>query len=123
MVKSRSGLMSEMVRKVPGAKKHKHRLKRLWRFVSNPRIIPDSLIATWVSWVVKTFAPGKYITVALDWTELPGNIQCLLAAVPFAGRAIPLIWVTTTYRAFKDSQNRIEERLISSLTKIIAQKF
>ena len=35
IVKSRSGLMSEMVREVPGAEKHKHRLKRLWRFMSN----------------------------------------------------------------------------------------
>lgn len=76
----------------------------------------------WALWVVKTFVPGRYVTIALDWTTLPGNIQCLMAAIPFAGRAIPLAWVTTTYRAFKDSQNRIEERLISSLTKIIPER-
>lgn len=121
LVKTRSGLMSEIVRVVPGSKQHKHRLKRLWRFVSNHRIKTGYLQILWCRWVMATFVPGRYITVALDWTELPGNIQLLMAAIPFAGRAIPLLWVNTTYRAFKDSQNRIEERLISSLTKIIPQ--
>jgi len=121
IVKSRSGLMSEMVREVPGAEKHKHRLKRLWRFMSNPRIATGNLQLAWCKWVISAFVPGKYITVALDWTTLPGNVQCLMAAVPYAGRAIPLLWVTTTYRAFKDSQNRIEERLISSLNLIVPE--
>lgn len=111
--------MSVIVREVPGAKQHKHRLKRFWRFVSNPRVNTGSLQILWCKWVVSVFLPGKYLTVALDWTTLPGNIQCLMVSIPFAGRAIPLLWVATTYRAFKDSQNRIEERLISSLNSII----
>lgn len=121
IVKSRSGKLSEIVREVPGSSKHKHRLKRLWRFVSNPRIKPGSLMDLWCLWVIRVFVPGKYVTVALDWTTLPGNIQCLMAAATFAGRAIPLVWVTTTYQAFKDSQNRIEERLITSLNLIIPE--
>lgn len=119
LMKARSGLMSVIVREVPGAKKHKHRLKRFWRFVSNPRVKTGNLRILWGKWVIKTFVPGKYLTVALDWTTLPGNIQCLMASLPFGGRAIPLLWVTTTYQAFKDSQNKIEERLISSLNLII----
>ena len=121
LVKARSGILSEVAREVPGAKKHKHRLKRLWRFVSNPRIKTGYLQSLWCKWVVDTFVPGRYITVALDWTELPGNIQLLMASIPFAGRAIPILWVNTTYRAFKDSQNRIEERLISSLKTIVPE--
>ena len=39
-VKSQSGLMSEIVRHVPGTIKHKHRLKRFWRFLSNHRVKP-----------------------------------------------------------------------------------
>lgn len=122
IVKSRSGLMSEIVRAVPGSKQHKHRLKRFWRFLSNPKVKTGGLQLLWCRWVINTFVPGRYLIVALDWTELPGNIQLLMAAVPFAGRAIPLLWVNTTYRAFKDSQNRIEERLITTLTKIIPQE-
>lgn len=119
LVKAQSGLMSEIVRVVPGAKKHKHRLKRLWRFLSNRRVNTGDLQCLWCKWVISTFVPGRYITIALDWTTLPGNIQVLMAAIPFGGRALPLVWTTTTYQAFKDSQNRIEERLILSLTKSI----
>lgn len=122
LIKARSGLMSEIVREIPGSVKHKHRLKRLWRFVSNERIKPANLINLWSLWVVKTFCRDEYIPVALDWTTLPGNIQCLMAAVPFAGRAVPLLWVTTTYQAFKDSQNLIEQRLITRLLNIIPKQ-
>ncbi len=122
LIKARSGLMSVIVREVPGSLKHKYRLKRFWRFVSNPRIQTGQLQLLWCRWVISAFVPGKYLTVALDWTTLPGNIQCLMASVPYAGRAIPLLWVTTTYRAFKDSQNRIEERLISSLKTIVPEE-
>lgn len=119
LIKARSGILSEIAREVPGARKHKHRLKRLDRFVSNPRIGVGNLMSLWCKWVIRTFMPGRYVTVALDWTCLPGNIQLLMASIPFAGRAIPLVWITTTYQAFTDSQNLIEERLISSLKKII----
>ncbi len=122
LIKARSGLMSVIVREVPGSIKHKHRLKRFWRFVSNPRVKAGNLMNLWCSWAVKIFMPGRYVTVALDWTTLPGNIQVLMASVPYAGRAVPLLWVSTTYRAFKDSQNRIEERLITTLTKIIPEE-
>ena len=119
IVKSRSGLMSEIVREIPGSLKHKHRLKRFFRFVSNPQVKVPELIDLWSLWVIKTFMPGRYCIVALDWTTLPGNVQVLMTAIPFAGRAIPLLWVTTTYRAFKDSQNLIEQRLITKLINII----
>ena len=119
LIKSRSGLMSEIVRMVPGPSEHKHKLKRLWRFVSNEKVKPGNLINLWSLWVIKTFCKSEYIPVALDWTTLPGNIQCLMAAVPYAGRALPLLWVTTTYQAFKDSQNLIEQRLVTRLVNII----
>lgn len=122
LIKARSGILSEIAREVPGARQHKHRLKRLDRFVGNDRIKVSSLINLWSLWIIRIFCKRKYIEVALDWTTLPGNIQCLMAAVPFAGRAIPLLWVTTTYQAFKDSQNLIEQRLITRLISIIPEE-
>ena len=74
-IKAQSGKMSEIVREVPGAKKHKHRLKRFWRFLSNPRIKPERLQEHWACWCIKTFCYGKYVKVAMDWTTLQGNIQ------------------------------------------------
>jgi Transposase DDE domain len=118
-IMSQSGLMSEIVRFVPGAIKHKHRLKRFWRFLSNHRLKPERLQEYWVSWCVKTFAKDEIIKVAIDWTTLPGNIQCLMIAIPFAGRAIPLLWQCVKYSDIKDSQNAIEERLVARLTNLI----
>lgn len=114
-VLSQSAILSQIVREVPGAIKHKHRLKRLWRFVSNFRVKPERLMETWVPWVIKHFVPGKYVTVALDWTGLSGNLMCLTASLVISGRAVPLLWQVIRYSQIKDSMNRIEQRLITRL--------
>ncbi len=59
LIKARSGLMSVIVREIPGAQDHKHRLKRFWRFVSNPRVNTANLQILWCKWAVNTFVPGK----------------------------------------------------------------
>lgn len=120
-IKSQSGLMSEIVREVPGAEKHKHRLKRFWRFLSNPRFCPERLQEYWVGWCIKTFVDTEIIKVAMDWTTLPGNIQCLMIALPLNGRSIPLLWQCVMYRDIKDSQNMIEERLVAHLFNLVHQ--
>lgn len=122
-IKSQSGLMSEIVREVPGAKKHKHRLKRLWRFLSNPRVKPEKLFKFWIYWIIKTFCHEKIIKVAMDWTTLPGSIQCLMIAIPFHGRAIPLIWHIVLHSDIKDSQNLIEQRLVARLVNLVNESF
>lgn len=120
-IKAQSGLMSVIVREVPGAVKHKHRLKRFWRFLSNPRVQPDNLRLFWVKWCIKTFCHDPVVKVAMDWTTLPGNIQCLMIAIPFHGRAIPLIWHIVLYSQIKDSQNLIEERLLARLFNLVGE--
>jgi len=119
MIKSQSGKMSEIVRWCPSKVKHKYKLKRLWRFVNNYRVKPELLRNHWTAWCVKKFTSGKYVLVALDWTTLPGNIQCLMAAIPFKGRAIPLVWHICLHSDIKDSQNKKEERLISRLINLM----
>ncbi len=111
--------MSEIVREVPGAQKHKHRLKRFWRFLSNPRVKPDQLRSYWVAWCLKTFCHDRVIKVAMDWTTLPGNIQCLMIAILFKGRAIPLLWTIVLHSQIKDSQNAIETRLLTRLINLV----
>lgn len=122
-VKSQSGLMSEIVREVPGARKHKHRLKRFWRFLSNPRVKPEDVRLFWIRWCIKTFCHDHIVKVAMDWTTLPGNIQCLMIALPFHGRAIPLLWQLVLYTNIKDSQNRIEQRLVARLVVLTQEAF
>ena len=119
-ITSQSGLMSVIVRDVPGAIKHKHRLKRFWRFLSNPRFKPDSLRLKWITWVLNTFIHERIVTVAMDWTTLPGNIQCLMIALPFHGRAIPLLWTIVLHNQINDSRNRMEERLLTRLIDLVS---
>lgn len=120
-VKSQSGLMSEIVREVPGTTKHKHRLKRFWRFLSNPRVKPEHLRLLWITFCIRTFNKNSVVKVAIDWTTLPFNIQCLMIAIPYHGRAIPLLWQLVLYSDIKDSQNRIEERLVARLVNLVKE--
>jgi hypothetical protein len=122
-IKAQSGVMSEIVREVPGAAKHKHRLKRFWRFLSNPRVKPERLQEYWVRWCIKTFCKERYVKVAMDWTTLRGNIQCLMIAVVFHGRAIPLLWQLVLHKDIKDSQNKIEERLVARLVNLTKEHY
>lgn len=116
---SQTAVLSQIVREVPGAVKHKHRLKRLWRFVSNSRVRPERLAKMWIPWVIKRFTSGKYPVVALDWTGLPGNLMLLTASLVISGRAIPLLWRAVKYRQIKDSANRIEQRLVARLINLM----
>lgn len=126
LIGSQSGLLSEIVREFPLSYslrvKHKHRLKRLSRFLANVRFRPEGLFSFWVVWCSRQFARGEKLLIALDWTTLPGNYQCLMAAIPFFGRAIPLYFRLTTYREFEKSQNLIEESLVKNILKLLPKE-
>lgn len=115
LIMAQSGLMSKIARGFNREKIYKHQLKRFWRFLSNPRIKPERLLRLWVGFCLRKFCPGKEMVAALDWTTLPGNIQCLMLALPYRGRAIPFLWQILPFSEIKDSQNRIEERLVAKL--------
>ena len=123
MSKKRTGIISDLVRDrlIPGSKLHKHRRKKLDRFLSNHLVIPDKIFKFWIAWVMEVLVKGRYVPIAIDWTTLPGSRQCLMAAVPFQGRGIPLYWrILPSWVSIKDSQNKIEERFLSRLLNMIA---
>ena len=122
LIHSQSGLMSKIAREFTGEKIYKHQLKRLWRFLSNPRVQPERLMEFWISFCVRKFCRQKQVVIALDWTTLPGNVQCLMLAIPHWGRAIPLLWQMLPYSEIKDSQNRIEERLVTKLINLFPKE-
>jgi hypothetical protein len=84
------------------------REKRLHRFLKNPRLdfrtVTGSLAAI-------LLPPGKrFCPVILDQTK-SGSAQALLAAVPYAGRALPLACYTFAYPLTEPaikSQNQLE---------------
>lgn len=119
MCLARKGIMTEMARKVPGPKILRSRAKRFWRFAANPRFKPETLMANWAKWVIRTFCKGSVLLIAIDWTDFPGDNNILMAAIPFAGRAIPLYWEFHKYENIPDSQNLIEHRFVSKLLGFI----
>jgi hypothetical protein len=91
------------------------REKRLHRFLKNPRMdfrtVTGSLAAI-------LLPPGKqFCPVILDQTK-SGSAQALLAAVPYAGRALPLGCYTFAYPLTEPalkSQNQLEHGLLFPL--------
>src|SRR5438105_2349044 len=119
LCKARSGIMTESARKMTGAVNLRDRAKRIFRFVSNKRFTPESLFSAWIAWIIKTFIKEERITIAIDWTELPGRIRVLMAGIPFAGRAIPLYWILIRNCDITDSQTLVEERFVTKLKALL----
>jgi len=84
------------------------REKRLHRFLHNPRLDFRTVASSLASALI---APGRRCyPVLIDQTK-SGSAQALLAAVPYAGRALPLACYTFAYPLAEpglDSQNQLE---------------
>jgi hypothetical protein len=85
------------------------REKRLHRFLKNPNV--DSLtVASSLGDLLLAERQG-FCPVILDQSK-SGSAQALVAAVPYAGRALPLAWYTFAYpmkALVPRSQNQLEE--------------
>jgi hypothetical protein len=104
-----------------------HRLKRLWRFVDNPRIDPISIQAALVGPTVARLGSPRWLGLAVDWTmfdtRLPGGgrtrgrrvrYQVLRIAIPRRGRALPLLQVACT-RDRVGRHNLLEEQALGAV--------
>jgi hypothetical protein len=111
------------VRRVPMPKHDlHHRLKRLWRFVDNPKIDAVALQAAAIPYALAGLGLGRRIGLAIDWTLFdvltPAgrrvHYQVLRIAVPWNGRAVPLMQVAVDryHIPAGQSQNSIEERAL-----------
>jgi hypothetical protein len=99
-----------------------HRLKRLWRFVDNARIDAVALQAAAIPYTLAGLRLGRTIGLAVDWTlfdvRTPAGLrvhyQVLRIAVPWDGRAVPLMQVAADHYHIPagQSQNSIEERAL-----------
>ncbi len=68
------------------------RLKRVWRFVTNPLVREEQFQALLLQWLASRLPPGEPLLLLVDWTPL-GCDEALVASVPLDGRAVPLCWV------------------------------
>jgi hypothetical protein len=99
----------------------KHAIKRVWRFITNPRIepvevMPALLTRLWrrkLKWHARR-PDRRPLLVSLDWTEVR-RCHTLLAAVVVEGRAVPLAWESYRDRVQGKSQNALEYGLLARL--------
>lgn len=66
-------------------------VKRLSRFLSNPRISDDLLSQTWVQWVARRFSSPHWV-ILVDETKLSHHLSVMMVGLAYQGRAIPLLW-------------------------------
>lgn len=84
----------------------KHRIKRLWRFLTNPRI--EVVEGARALACLAARAAGNRLIVAVDWVDV-GQYRVLRAAVPLRGRSVPILFATYLPWQLVKSQNALEE--------------
>jgi hypothetical protein len=89
----------------------KGRQLRLFRFLTNRRLVPETLIPLHVALVCGLQSVRERLPMILDQTTLRG-IQTLLIGLVFEGRVLPVAFSCFTYRTIQKSQNILEHALI-----------
>lgn len=102
-----------------------HRLKRLWRFLDNPRLDPLAIQTALIPHTLAALGHVRWLGLAIDWTmwdvTLPTGqrirYQVLRIAVPVHGRAIPLLQLAydRDHLPADASQNQLEERALAAV--------
>lgn len=106
-----------------------HRLKRLWRFLDNPRLDPLAVQTAMIPHTLAALAPVRWLGLAIDWTmwdiALPTGqrmrYQVLRIAVPLHGRALPLLQLAydRDHLPADASQNRLEEAALAAVIAVL----
>ncbi len=65
--------------------------RRIQRWIANPRIDVKAICTQWVRWVLTGYQ-GKHIYLLVDETKLADRIGCMVIALAYRQRAIPLAW-------------------------------
>lgn len=97
----------------------KHKIKRVWRFIANPRVEPMAAMQGVLPGLLRHWPKtcgGRPLLVSLDWTDYRG-ITTLVAAANLKGRAIPILWASCkkhVYQGYR-SRNAFEESLLLML--------
>lgn len=98
----------------------KHRIKRVWRFISNGRVEPLEVMRAVVRRLVRRHIKKlkhRPLLVSFDWTKVR-QVHVLMAAVVIKGRAIPLCWGSYGDKTLGKSQNALEEALLLALKEM-----
>ncbi len=89
----------------------KERQQRLFRFLTNRRLVPETLIPLHVALVCGLQSVRKRLPMILDQTTIR-KIPTLLLGLVFEGRVLPVAFSCFTYETIPKSQNILEHALI-----------
>jgi hypothetical protein len=87
----------------------KHRIKRVDRFLGNPRVEQEVLFEA----LGRVFWQGRgRVLLALDWTVLPGDFHAVVLSVILEGRSVPVAWNVVKGWRLHRSRNALEQGLL-----------
>lgn len=94
---------------------HRHRKKRLFRFLSNDKFDPVHAQTEMMAQIIKMSGLTGLTPIMIDWSDLGRGFNGLFAAVCFRGRGLPLLSWVSRPQELTPSQNHIEEFFIRRL--------
>jgi len=110
--------LTSVARALPENFPFKSRYKWLARFLKCPYFDPSSLAECMLR-LILGHHPSPWVIVLIDQTTVDG-VEVVNAAIPLAGRAVPVTWVDFEYpwkTLTPPSQNTIERYLLTWLTE------
>jgi hypothetical protein len=140
LLAKRTLCLSELARSYPRPAPHErrvlcpkhdllHRLKRLSRFLSNPRIDALAVQVALIPSTISALGQPRILGLAIDWTYfdtmLPSGVriryQVLRLAIPRRGRALPLLHLAYDRDDLPagQSQNQLEESALLAVIRAL----
>ena len=96
----------------------KHQIKRVARFIANPRVEPATAMEGVIRKLLRKWPDNCPLLVSFDWTDIR-QMQTLMAAAVIGGRSIPLCWASVYKNRFEKSRNIFEHSLLMTLRSMI----
>ncbi|MEJ7734401.1 MAG: IS4 family transposase [Polyangiaceae bacterium] len=95
--------------------------KQVDRLLSNPGIVLDHLLPSWIEFVLSARSEA---VIALDWTEFDDDDHSTLCAylVTTHGRATPLAWRTAKKSELRGRRTRIEQDFLAQIHEWIPER-
>ncbi len=108
--------LTALGRALRGPAMQKHRIKRVDRLLGNARLQLE-LHAWYRHLARRLLGDRKRVIIALDWTQLSGDMYALWAAVAFRGRAIPLYAEAHPERLL--SNRKVQTEFLKTLRELL----
>ncbi|HMV50377.1 MAG TPA: transposase [Blastocatellia bacterium] len=93
-------------------------VKRLSRFLHNPRLRTKDLAEGVATEFVSHVLRHAFIRIAIDWT-VENGIHTLVASAIIGRRAVPIYWRSYDQGTFKGHRSKIERAFVERLFKVI----